>query len=241
MSTLFISDLHLEDGRPGATVALRQLLAGRARDAEAVYVLGDLFEFWIGDDVLSETARAVAEDFSALRSSGVPCYFLHGNRDFLLGPAYAAMAGLELLPEHHVVQLYGAATLLLHGDTLCTDDLAYQAFRRQVRDPGFQARFLQHTPQQRLEIARSARDASRQHTGSAASAIMDVNEDTVLATFRQSGVEHMIHGHTHRPARHEHALGAGRKAERIVLADWYASASCLEVSEQGRRSIELRA
>ena len=134
-STLFISDLHLEDGAAEQTEWLIEFFDGPARKAAAVYILGDLFEFWIGDDALSATARQVARATTALHAAGVPCYFMHGNRDFLLGEKYASVAKLKLLPESRVIDLYGTPTLLLHGDTLCTDDQEYQAVRRQVRDP----------------------------------------------------------------------------------------------------------
>lgn len=239
MATLFISDLHLEDVRPEAMEWLDSLLTGPARDAEALYILGDLFEYWIGDDVPSDTARAVAERLAALANSGVACHFQHGNRDFLLGADYATGARIQLLPEEIVVDLYGRPTLLLHGDTLCTDDIEYQAFRRQVRDPAFQAGFLSRSPAERLAMARQARDASREHTGSTAMGIMDVNEDAVRDALHRHGVTRMIHGHTHRPATHRHILADGTEAERIVLADWYDRGSYLEVDPQGARSVSL--
>lgn len=239
MVTLFISDLHLEDSRPAMTGLLLDFLAGAARTADAVYILGDLFEYWIGDDALSGTARSVAAGSRELAESGVPCHFMHGNRDFLLGARYAAEAGLQLLPESLVLDLYGTPTLLLHGDTLCTDDVDYQAFRRQVRDPAWQQAFLSKSLDERLAIARQARDASKQHTASASMEIMDVNQAAVRGAFQQHGVSHMIHGHTHRPAFHEHRLDDGSTASRIVLADWYESGSVLRVSPDGAEMIPL--
>jgi len=233
MSTLFISDLHLEDNRPQTTSLVSAFLRGPASEAEAVYILGDLFEFWIGDDVLTETAKIVANGIRELKNWQIPCYFLHGNRDFLLGPDYARRAGMNLLPETHVVDLYGHPTLLLHGDTLCTDDFEYQSFRRQVRTPEFKDRFLQMSPRQRLHMAQNARDASKRHTGSSAAMnIMDVNETAVLDAFREHDVVRMIHGHTHRPAFHRHSLGAGASGQRRVLADWNTSGSYLCVSPE---------
>jgi UDP-2,3-diacylglucosamine hydrolase len=241
MSTLFISDLHLEDSRPEPLAWLRALLRGPARRAEALYILGDLFEFWIGDDAISESARAVAQETSDLAAAGVRCSFLHGNRDFLLGADYAARAGLQLLPEACVVDLYGMPTLLLHGDTLCTDDTQYQAIRRQLRDPAWQASVLQRSVEERLAMAREARDASMQHTGAAAEEIMDVNENAVREAFLEHGVRRMIHGHTHRPAVHRHDLGEDRQGERIVLADWYDRGTYLEVTPAGARSLGIPA
>lgn len=233
MSTLFISDLHLEDNRPQTTSLLSAFLRGPASEAEAVYILGDLFEFWIGDDMLTETAQIVANGILELKNRRIPCYFLHGNRDFLLGPEYARRAGMKLLPETFVVSLYGQPTLLLHGDTLCTDDCEYQRFRRRVRTPEFREGFLQMSPRQRLQMAQNARDASKLHTGSSTSMdIMDVNEMAVLDAFREHNVARMIHGHTHRPAFHRHNLGAGATGQRLVLADWDTSGSYLSVSPE---------
>jgi len=189
MSTLFISDIHLEDSRPQALDWLRAFLSGPARRADAVYILGDLFEYWIGDDAPSPAARQLARDTAKLAESGVPCHFLHGNRDFLLGEAYAASAGLRLLPECLVVDLYGTPTLLLHGDTLCTDDTEYQAFRRQSRDPAWQAMVLKLPIEERLRLAREARDASARHTGTVAMDIMDVNGTAVVEAFRRHGTD----------------------------------------------------
>jgi len=241
MATLFISDLHLEDKRPEITSILVGFLRGPARESDALYILGDLFEFWIGDDVLSETAKRVATELRALADSGVPVSFQHGNRDFLLGTDYAAQSGMQLLPETLVVDFYGRPTLLLHGDTLCTDDLEYQAFRQQVRNPAFQAMFLSQSVEQRLAMAASARDASKQHTGKTDMAIMDVNPGAVIAAFEQAANSHMIHGHTHRPAVHQHQLRNGSAAERIVLADWYTSGSYLQVTAEGAVSLPLPA
>jgi len=239
MRTLFISDLHLHDGRPEVGGWLRDFLSGPAREAEALYILGDLFEYWIGDDALSPLATEVALQTARLNDAGVPCYFIHGNRDFLLGQDYAKQAGLRLLGEEVVVNLYGLPTLLLHGDTLCTDDVKYQAFRRQTRDPAWQAAMLAQPVEARLKLAQEARAASKEHTGSASMDIMDVNPDAVLAAFRRHGVDRMIHGHTHRPAFHDHALENGVQGQRIVLADWDRRGSYLEVSEAGARAIDL--
>lgn len=239
MSTLFLSDLHLEDKRPETLELLLEVLHGPARLAESLYILGDLFEYWIGDDALSQSAQLLAGQMRELSDSGVACYFMHGNRDFLLGEHYAQQAGLRLLPESCVIELYGTPTLLLHGDTLCTDDAAYQAIRLQTRDPAWQAGVLALTIPERLQMAQEARVASKAHTSSASMDIMDVNQDAVRGAFRESGVTRMIHGHTHRPAFHKVDLENGKTGERIVLADWYRSGSYLEVSSAGIQSIDL--
>jgi UDP-2,3-diacylglucosamine hydrolase len=239
MPALFLSDIHLEADRPIAQDWLIEFLAGPAAEADAVYILGDLFEYWIGDDAPSSAALELAAETSRLAAAGIPCYFIHGNRDFLLGEDYAARAGLSLLPEETVVDLYGTPTLLLHGDTLCTDDVTYQAVRQQTRDPAWQAAVLARTVEERMALARSARDASAQHTGMAASEIMDVNESAVRQAFHRHAVARMIHGHTHRPAFHRHDLGGGRTGERIVLADWYEAASYLRVTADRAESVSL--
>lgn len=231
-ATFFLSDLHLEDSEPQRTQWFLSFLAGPAREADAVYILGDLFEFWIGDDALSETARESAAALSDLHAHGIPCYFMHGNRDFLLGEQYAGAAGLKLLPETQVIDLYGTPTLLLHGDTLCTDDVEYQAFRQQSRNPAWQAGVLAMSIEERLQMALKLRDASMQHTGTASLEIMDANPQAVKAAFTSHGVTRMIHGHTHRPAVHRVDLG-NSSAERIVLADWYSRGSYLTVSAEG--------
>jgi UDP-2,3-diacylglucosamine hydrolase len=203
MSTLFISDLHLEDKEPRTSRWFLDFLAGPARKTEAVYILGDLFEYWIGDDALSATANRVAQASSELVSSGVNCYFMHGNRDFLLGQEYAAQARMELLADPVVVDLYGRPTLLLHGDSLCTDDVEYQVFRQQSRQPEWQAQILSLSIDERLKLAESARDASKNHTESASMEIMDVNESAVHKEFLNYDVRRMIHGHTHRRCRRQ--------------------------------------
>jgi len=239
MATLFISDLHLDDSQPAATGWLLDFLSGPARTADAVYILGDLFEYWIGDDALSATAGQVAQATSALKAAGVPCYFMHGNRDFLLGDAYAAQAGLELLLDVALVDLYGTPTLLMHGDTLCTEDTEYQLIRQQTRDPQWRARILALPVDERLQLARSARDASIAHTGSVSMGVMDVSETAVRDAFRKYRAKRMIHGHTHRPAVHKHKLEDGSEAERIVLSDWYTAGSYLRVNADKVESIGL--
>lgn len=218
MTALFISDLHLDDRRPETTVLLQQFLQDEAVKADALYILGDLFEFWLGDDVPSKCSIEVAVSLSRLADQGVPCYFMHGNRDFLLQEDYAKQAGMRLLPEEYVADLYGEQVLLMHGDSLCTDDIPYQQFRTLVRNPAWQQDFLSKTPQQRLQIALQARDASAVHKDNTAMGIMDVNPGEVITAFERHGVHRMIHGHTHRPATHELEVN-GQTVQRIVLGD----------------------
>ncbi len=239
MATLFLSDLHLDPSRTDIAAALTGLLRGAARQATALYILGDLFEAWIGDDDQDPLAAAVATELCALSASGVPVYFQHGNRDFLLGPQYASRAGMQLLGEHQRIDLYGVPTLLLHGDTLCSDDHAYQRLRREWRAPTWQAAFLAQTLDQRRAFAAQARTESRAHTATAASAIMDVNASAVDDCFRRHGVTRIIHGHTHRPAIHPEQRIDGRACQRIVLGDWHRAGSVLRVSESSVELLEL--
>ena len=216
MTTLFISDLHLDDRRPETTALMLRFLQEEATTVDALYILGDLFEFWLGDDVPSKCSIDVSAALSGLKSARVPCYFIHGNRDFLLGEEYAEVAGMTLLPEEHVADLYGERVLLMHGDSLCTDDIAYQQFRTLVRNPTWQHEFLSKTPQERLQVALQARDASAEHKGKQDMEIMDVNQGQVICCFERHGVHRMIHGHTHRPATHNFEIN-NNAVQRIVL------------------------
>lgn len=203
-----------------------RFLGAQARGAEALYILGDLFESWIGDDDDDALAARVVAATRALRDSGVPVYFMHGNRDFLLGADYAARAGMTLLADPSVVELGGERVLLMHGDTLCTDDVDYQKFRTLVRNPEWQRQFLAKPLAERRAFAAHARGESSKHTAIKAAEIMDVNKSAVAAALRAHGVRRMIHGHTHRPATHRFDLD-GHVAERIVLGDWYEQSSVL--------------
>ncbi len=239
MTTLFISDLHLDAERPHITELFGRFLHEEARGADALYILGDLFEAWVGDDDPSETGAFVADALRRVSAAGTPVWFIHGNRDFLLGRDYATRAGMALLAEPSVVMLHGRPALLSHGDTLCTGDLAYQQFRAQTHDPAWQAGFLAQPLQARLAFARQAREASRAHqSGLADQGTMetttDVAPEAVEATFALYGVDLMIHGHTHRPAVHELAV-EGRGRQRIVLGDWYEQGSVLRVDRGGAK------
>ena len=229
MVTLFISDLHLDDRRPETTELVLQLLRDEAGAADALYILGDLFEYWLGDDVPSQCATQVAGALANLSDKGVPTFFIHGNRDFLLRESYAKQAGLTILPEEYVADLYGEKVLLMHGDSLCTDDIPYQQFRSMVRNSAWQDEFLAKTPQERLQVAMQARDASAEHKDTLGMDIMDVNQAEVVSAFERHGVYRMIHGHTHRPATHDLKI-QDKPAQRIVLGDWYTQSSVLRVT-----------
>jgi len=218
--TFFVADLHLTDERPVAIGRFFRFLQEEVTGADALYILGDLFEAWIGDDHDERVAHDTALRLKALADAGTPVYFMHGNRDFMLASRYAALSGMTLLADPTRVDLYGTPTLLMHGDTLCTDDTAYQTFRRRARHPLTLAllRRLPYSLRQRL--ARQARAGSESAKAGKAAAIMDVNADEVVRVLREQQAGRLIHGHTHRPAKHAHAVD-GRDCERWVLPDWY--------------------
>jgi UDP-2,3-diacylglucosamine hydrolase len=229
MTTLFISDLHLDASRPHITQLFVDFVATEAKQAKALYILGDLFEAWIGDDTDDETANQVAAALSALHAHGIPCFYIHGNRDFLLGDTYARRARLTLLPDPSLIEIEGERVLLMHGDTLCIDDAPYQAFRTQSHAPAWQRAFLARPIQERQAFAAQARAESQRYTRSVGDAITDVNHDAVLAALQTHDVLRLIHGHTHRPAVHR-IERTGAAAERVVLGDWYEQGSVLRVA-----------
>jgi UDP-2,3-diacylglucosamine hydrolase len=234
MTTLFISDLHLDAERPEITALFGEFIQREASKAKALYILGDLFEAWVGDDDPSDAGAFVAEKLKSLSDGGVPVYFIRGNRDFLLGKEYARRAGMIILPDPAVILLHGMPTLIGHGDLLCTDDLAYQQFRTQTRDPRWQAQFLAQPLAARLAFATQARAASKARFGELqatgmSETITDVSQETVADTFPRYGIRRMIHGHTHRPAIHAEA----NDCTRIVLGDWYTQGSVLRIDADG--------
>ncbi|MDH4108955.1 MAG: UDP-2,3-diacylglucosamine diphosphatase [Gammaproteobacteria bacterium] len=232
MTILFVSDLHCEAGREGIGDQFCQFLRTEARDADALYILGDLFESWIGDDDPNPHYARIKDGLSALTRTGVPVYFMHGNRDFMIGPAFAADTGVRLLPDPLIADLYGERVLLSHGDAWCTDDHEYQALRRMTRDPQWQAMILGKSLAERQAIAAQARAESKARSAMKADEIMDVNAAAIAEAFRSSGVSTILHGHTHRPAMHELEVD-GRRCRRIVLGDWYEQGSVLRWAPDG--------
>jgi UDP-2,3-diacylglucosamine hydrolase len=237
--TLLISDLHLAPERPALEQAFHELCRGPARSAAALYVLGDLFDAWGGDEQLADPLAArVAAALAQLAAAGVPVHVMRGNRDLLLGRRFTQAAGATLLPDEIVVDLGGTPTLLLHGDELCTDDAAYQRYRAYVKDEGRQRWFLALPYITRRAVVAYLRRKSRSATASKTPMMMDVNTDAVAAALREHGVARMIHGHTHRPARHELDVD-GRACVRWVLPDWYDRARYLAVDADGERLLEV--
>jgi UDP-2,3-diacylglucosamine hydrolase len=231
--TLFLSDLHLSPDRPAALRAFHAFAAGPAREAAAVYMLGDIFDWWVGDDQMRMPFVAqVVESMRGISEAGVALYVGQGNRDFLIGQGLAKAAGATLLPDFVLLDLHGVRTLLCHGDQLCTDDVEYQAYRTRMRDPEVQARLLRLPYFVRRIIAAWLRRKSRNTKALKPESIMDVSIATVEQTFRDHDAARMIHGHTHRPAVHVHDVD-GTKRERIVLADWELDGRYLEVSAAG--------
>lgn len=223
--TLFISDLHLDDSRPEVTELFLQFLKARAVKAHALFILGDFFEAWIGDDTADEN-DPIIQGIKQLTAGGLPVYFMRGNRDFLVGNRFAKLTGMKLLTDGHIIDLDGEKVLLMHGDTLCTDDKKYQQFRKMVRNPIWQWCFLHLPKSYRLKKADKARARSKAYQQQIKPEIMDVNQATVESTMLRAGVTTLIHGHTHRPNIHHIEL-EGQAAERIVLGDWYDQGSVL--------------
>lgn len=237
MKALFISDLHLCDDRPETIRAFQHFIDGPARSADALYILGDLFEHWVGDDDITPLATLVADALATLAAGGTKVCFMAGNRDFLLGEAYARRAHLTLLPDPTLIELDGQALLLSHGDILCTDDLAYRQFRQQVRNPAWQQSFLARPLAERKRFAAEMRRQSALANAGKPAQIMDVNSDTIARMIRNHGYPALIHGHTHRPARHLQIVDH-HDCERWVLSDWHADAPYLlwnEGSLEARR------
>ena len=232
MTTLFISDLHLEGARPDIGRQFQAFLEGEARHAEALYILGDLFESWVGDDDPNPHYASMKSAIRAVADSGVPVFFMHGNRDFMIGEGFARQTGAELLPDPWQVTLYGQEVLLSHGDHLCTDDVKYQEVRSITRNPQWQAIMLEKPLAERLSIASQARAESRAHGGSIDPGISDVNQAAVEELMWKHDVLTLLHGHTHRPDVHKFLLN-GQPATRIVLGDWYEQGSVLRWNQNG--------
>lgn len=236
--TYFIADLHLSENRPDITAAFFKFLHSHIapHKVDALYILGDFFEVWVGDDYVSELSCEVAKQLKAVNNSGVPIYFVHGNRDFIMRNQYAEMAGMTLLDEQTVIDLYGTPTVILHGDEMCTQDIEYQAFRRKSRGWWWTKLMLAMPLWYRKKIARNARKKSKLSQADKPPEILDVVESAVLETFAKHGVANMIHGHTHRPNVHQYNVD-GQTLTRTVLGDWYTQGSYLIVTANSQQLI----
>ena len=240
MSTLFVSDLHLCAGRPQSNRVFFDFLEREARGARALYILGDLFEYWVGDDDLDDPFNAaIVTALAGLAASGVPTYLMHGNRDFVIGEAFARASGVTLLPDPTMIDLDGNAVLLMHGDTLCTLDLEYQAFRREARSQTWISALMRQPLAERKAAVEALRQRSEQEKRAKPPEIMDVAPAEVDTILRRFGYPMLIHGHTHRPARHIHRVD-GHVCQRWVLADWYQGGSYLGCDRSGCRAVQLK-
>lgn len=236
---LFVSDLHLCESRPEMSRIFFAFLRGPARTAGSLYILGDLFEYWAGDDDLDDPFNAsVVSELADCSRAGVAISVMHGNRDFLLGESFAGSCDVRLVADPCAVEIAGTPTLLLHGDTLCTDDADYQRFRAEVRTADWKRRFLSLPLAERKRQITALRERSESEKKRKTAEIMDVNGATVEQVLRDHGYPRLVHGHTHRPARHEYLVD-GRRCERWVLADWYRSGSFLRCDERGCAPVQL--
>lgn len=240
MHALFVSDLHLCSSRPASTTLFEKFLRD-AQAAQALYILGDLFEYWAGDDDLDDAFhRTLIAQIKTVADGGVQVFLLHGNRDFLIGENFLSASAVTLLPDPSLINLYGTPTLLMHGDTLCTDDVAYQHFRAEVRDPDWQTQFLATPLATRKAQIAALRQQSQAAKAEKSAEIMDTHPTAVADVLRAYGYPRLIHGHTHRPALHHESVD-GHVCERWVLPDWYAGGGYLRCDAQGCRAIDLSA
>jgi len=238
MATLFISDLHIDASCRQIIRQFTEFLQTEARAADALYILGDLFDSWVGDDAPDAGQSAAIAAIKSLTASGVPCFVMHGNRDFLLGPKFCADTGARLLSDPVIVTLYGEPVLVMHGDALCTDDRAYQRLRATVRDADWQRQFLALSVPARRTLAGAARTGSQAHMASMEDAITDVNAESVAAALRAAGTSILLHGHTHRPGIQSLSVD-GRECVRIVLGDWHNEGSLLRWDSSGHELLSL--
>ena len=232
MSTLFISDLHLSGERESITKLFIDFLEKRASKADALYILGDLFEVWPGDDMIQPDYEESITKMKQLADNGLPLYIMQGNRDFLMAEKFSEVSGATLIEDPTVIDLYGTPTLLMHGDTLCTDDVDYQKFRAMVRDPHWQNEFLAKSTEERLAMTAKYRNISKDAMSKKSMDIMDVNQGAVEKAMLEQEIHQLIHGHTHRPAIHDFVVNS-EKMKRIVLGDWYEQGSVLVCDEKG--------
>tara|TARA_Y100001980_G_C14483630_1_gene261713 strand:+ start:52 stop:777 length:726 start_codon:yes stop_codon:yes gene_type:complete len=238
MTTVFLSDIHISDQHPEISKHLEEFLLEEGSKTDTIFVLGDLFEYWLGDDDPNPSFAEIKNLLRKLSDKNISIFFIHGNRDFLIGESFAEETGCHILRDPHVIDLYGKKVLISHGDIFCTDDKEYQLFRNQTRDPAWKKFILNKPLAFRKNFAKKARLQSQEHTSSEKSKIMDVNEDEILKMYEKYNVDIIIHGHTHRPAIHD-VFFNGRNCQRIVLGDWYEQGSILKCDETGFDLIEL--
>ncbi len=237
--TYFIADLHLDKKRPEISKLFSNFLFTKASKADALYILGDLFEYWVGDDQPIDEFKACINALGKLKENNTPVYFIHGNRDFLLGKTFARHAGMILFPETKVIDLYGTPALIMHGDTLCTDDTDYQQLRSMLRDKLWQQDFLRKPLNERIHTAQQLREQSKEATAEKDECITDINAEQVVNIMQENKVNLLIHGHTHRPATHNLILQNNQAARRIVVADWYHAGSALKIEPSTTDNLKI--
>tara|TARA_B100000900_G_scaffold372494_1_gene352447 strand:- start:1428 stop:2153 length:726 start_codon:yes stop_codon:yes gene_type:complete len=238
MTTVFLSDIHISDQHPEISKHLEEFLLEEGSKTDAIFVLGDLFEYWLGDDDPNPLFREIKQLLKRLSDKNISIFFIHGNRDFLIGESFAEETGCHILNDPHIIDLCDKRVLISHGDMFCTDDKEYQLFRNQTRDPAWKEFILSKSLSFREEFAKQARLESSKHISSNKNEIMDVNKDEILKMYEKYNVDIIIHGHTHRPAIHD-VFFNGRNCQRIVLGDWYEQGSILKCDETGFDLIEL--
>ncbi len=238
MTTIFLSDIHVSNEHPEISKQLKEFLLKEESKTNAIYVLGDLFEYWLGDDDPNPLFKEIKQIFKKLSDKNISIFFIHGNRDFLIGESFAKETGCQILHDPYVIDLFGEKVLLSHGDIFCTDDKEYQLFRNQTRDPAWKESILSKSLSFREEFAKQARLESSKHTSSKKNEIMDVNKDEILKMYEKYNVDIIIHGHTHRPAIHDVFFNE-KNYKRIVLGDWYEQGSILRFNEKGFELIQL--
>ncbi len=238
MAHVFASDIHLSSESPDKIALFESFLIRTAKSAEALYLLGDVFEIWLGDDDDSDPHPQIIDALRRFTNTGTKLFVMRGNRDFLFGLDFAAATGAGLLPDWHTIDLFGVPTLLTHGDLLCTKDVEYQTFRKYVRDPTNQKSFLAKPIDERRQIAENTRNDTRASMLEKDEFIMDVEQITVETIMQKSKVDRLIHGHTHRPASHQFSTADGNVRERHVLGDWYDLGSIIIAASGGLRRLE---
>ncbi len=238
MSIIFISDLHLDEHHPQITDAFLRFLKRVTKADNTLYILGDFFEVWIGDDNLSPYNLSIIEALQQATAAGLAIFIMHGNRDFLLGKKFLATTGCKLLPDEHVIDVNGTRTLLMHGDTLCIQDIKYLKFRKKARNWFFQQIFLFKSLKKRIQIATDYRAKSQMHVSTLPDHIMDVTQSAVEDIMQKHGVSQLIHGHTHRQAIHQFSLN-GKDATRTVLGAWHENGNALICTENQIEFIEI--